>query len=293
MAHLSRNAAMKPFNVTLIHPEGYIHAAALTEAAQYIYSCLRAGGFEAELTTNKVRSSAHNIVIGAHMFPAEACAALPGDTIIFNSEQLNDRGGWPARIQHYPSLLERFHVWDYSLRNLPAIPHERKSFIPFLYSSDLVRADLPRSDNRRLCFYGSLTERRKKLLKEIEDAGVPVDVMFGKYGAERDAAVFSSWAVLNISNSDDLSVFEPVRCFYPLINNVPVISEISVKDPTFALYRDYLFAFETQKLVTGIAHLYKNPDEFRRVSQEKLAGFRETSGVDAVADAVAHYRATL
>ena len=43
-----------------------------------------------------------------------------------------------------------------------------------------------------------ITERRDALINAIRATGVPVKTLFGVYGAERDAEIFTAWAVLNM-----------------------------------------------------------------------------------------------
>ncbi|MGH7058723.1 MAG: hypothetical protein ACREFZ_12790, partial [Acetobacteraceae bacterium] len=166
----------KPFNVTLIQPPGYIHSLALREAAEYVHFMLTACGFPSRLSPNQLALDAHNIIFCAHLLRERDLARIPADSIVFNSEQLDDANGWHFASGVYGRILESFHVWDYSLRNLAGIRHERKSFIPFLYCRALARPGMRRAPGRTLLFYGALTERRKRILEAIENAGVPVDV---------------------------------------------------------------------------------------------------------------------
>ncbi|TAL01554.1 MAG: hypothetical protein EPO08_09860 [Rhodospirillaceae bacterium] len=283
---------MKSFNVTLIRIDDYPHSLAVLEAAQYIHWCLVACGYGSVLTTNRIDPDAHNIVFCAHLLNAAEIERFPADTIIFNSEHLQNKQAWYFDGP-YGRFLDKFYVWDYSLKNIPRIGHDRTFFIPFLFCPDLVRTDIARTQDKTLAFYGAPTERRKKLLKEIEAAGVPVETIFGKYGAERDKEVFGARAILNLRQFDEIVSFEPIRCFYPLTNGIPVISESSDRDPTFDFYKDWVFAFDTQDLARGIAALYHDGDAFARLAAEKLTSFRQTSGADAIGEAVAAYKESL
>ena len=109
---------MNPFNVTIMQPPGYVHILAVLEAAEYIHRSLVRAGFESELTTNAVKPGRHNIVFGCHLLGEEALEQFPVDTILFNSEQISDRAGWHFDGP-YRKHLDRFFIWDYSLRNSP------------------------------------------------------------------------------------------------------------------------------------------------------------------------------
>jgi hypothetical protein len=183
-------------------------------------------------------------------------------------------------------------VWDYSLRNLPEIKHQRKAFIPFLFCPELVRKT-PRRPGPALYFYGILPERRLRILAALGEAGVPVETVINTYGEARDAEIFKAWAILNMRQYDVVTTFEAVRCSYALNNGLPVISETAANDPTFALYEDWIFSFASGALVEGVAKLYREPDAFARAAQEKLEAFRGTSAKDVMAEAVDAYLATV
>jgi hypothetical protein len=278
---------MANFNVTLIKPDGYLHSLALAEAAEYLYWSIAAAGHRPALTTNRLFNDAHNVVVCGHMLPDEALAALPADTIVFNSEQLFHREGWYLKPA-YSAALARCHVWDYSLRNLPAVGHDRKAFIPFLFCPELVRK-APRQPGQALYFYGVMPERRRRLVAGLEAAGVPVEIIAGKYTGERDAEIFKAWAILNMRQYDVVTTFEAVRCSYALNNGLAVISETAGNDPTFALYADWIFSFDTDALVEGAARLHREPEAFARAAAEKLDAFRATSSKETMAEAIDAY----
>jgi hypothetical protein len=229
-------------------------------------------------------------VVCGHVLADTTLDALPTGTIIFNSEQLFHREGWYLKPA-YSAALARCYVWDYSLRNLPAIGHDRKAFIPFLFCPELVRK-APRQPGPALYFYGVMPERRCKLVAGLEAAGVPVEIVAGKYASERDAEIFKAWAIFNMRQYDVVTTFESVRCSYALNNGLPVISETAVNDPTFALYEDWIFSFDTGALVEGVAKLYREPDAFAHAAAEKLGAFRTTSSKEIMAEAIDSYLAS-
>lgn len=279
----------KPFNITLVQPPGYAHSQALTEAAEYVCAMLRRCGVRADLSLNQIPPTHHNVVFCAHLLHPQHVAALPSDTIIFNSEQLGNRDGWYFKRGVYAELLKRFHVWDYSANNLALIPHDRKAVLPFLYCPELIRNIAPHPEKLGLLFYGQATERRIRLIREIEALGVPVTAVEELYGAERDAAMLSAWAVLNLHNADQVRNFESIRCFHPLINGIPVISEDETDDPSAKPFREFLFGFRTVDLVKEIGALHSNPTSFSTAAEVKLAAFRASNAQPAFASALASY----
>ena len=98
--------------------------------------------------------------------------------------------------------------------------------MPFLFCEDL-KFKFKREKKDFLLFYGSLTEHRKNFLNKIDKYNIRIlDASeCWNYGYYRDLSIAGSIAVLNIHKTDVISKFQSVRCFYSLINNVPVITQ--------------------------------------------------------------------
>jgi hypothetical protein len=277
--------AMKPFNVTLIQPPAFIHSLALKEAADYVHATLGNCGYACNRSVNTVSEDAFNILFCAHLLNGEQIPKIPPDSIIFNSEQLEDDDERRHYSVVYRELLGRMFVWDYSVRNLPLIPHDGKSLIPFLHCEALKRSDIPREHGTSLLFYGRMTTRRVSILQDLGRNGIPVQVMFGKYARERDVEMLRARAILNLHKNDETETFEPIRCFYPLINEVPVISE-SASDPASAAYSDSIYFFDRASLIQEIKNLFCDPTAFQERSRGMLAEFKKKDPLPAVAAAV-------
>lgn len=277
------------FNVTLLQPSGYIHSLALSEAAEYVHGLLLDCGYASRLSTNDLRDDEHNVLFCAHLLQEDQLPKLPKSTIIFNSEQIENASGWYFQGGVYGQLLDSHHVWDYSQNNLHRIGHDRKSYVPFLYSPRLIRTGYERRTDGRLLFYGSITRHRQKLLGELAASGVSVEVLFGQYGEARDQKMFHAWAILNLHNSEDVTTFEPIRCFYPLINGIPVISESSPADSTAEEFRDAVFFYPPDRLARYVSYLASHQQAFHAEAMIKQARFRGGSAVEHMRVAVGRY----
>lgn len=281
-------ASPRPFNVTLIQPPGFIHSLALKEAADYVHASIEACGHRAMRSVNLVASDAYNVIFCAHLLKGELISMIPPDTIIFNSEALEDRDERRFYSAAYPGILERFFVWDYSSRNLPLIPHDNKVVIPFLHCEKLKRTDIVRAPGSALLFYGRINERRKAILDDLQRRGVPVRVLFGEYDRQRDVHMLGAWAVLNLHKTDQTRAFEPIRCFYPLINEVPVISEWA-SDESAAPFRESVFFTGHGSLVEDIVSLYRDRADFDARSRGMLAEFKKRNPLPSVAWAIEQF----
>jgi hypothetical protein len=167
------------FNVTLIQPNDYIHSLALLEAAEYINIRIKQCGYESVLTKNRLEHNRVNVVLCGHLIPEELLK-IDQKLIIFNSEQLPEDSVWTS--QHYMTLLEKNYVWDYSRANILKIKHGNAQLIDFYYCDQLSRLEIKKPAKYDLVFYGSINERRKKILDEVSKSGLRLKVIFGAYG---------------------------------------------------------------------------------------------------------------
>lgn len=281
------------FNVTLIHPEGYIFSLALKEAAEYLCAMLRQCGFDARFSMNQFRHGEHNVILCAHLLGAGDLSRIPRDSLVFNSEPLGKGDQWHFASDTYSRILAQFHVWDYADRNLARIEHARKDTIPFWYCRELVRTRTPARRSRSLLFYGAPTPRRRTVLSAIAAKGVEVKFMHGMYDAQRDAEMFDAWAVLNLHKTDDDTVFEPIRCFYPLTNRVPVISEEVRGDAMADAFRDSMFFLDRPDFADRILALYDDDRAFAEKTAEQFRNFESKSARSCILAAVARYLQTV
>jgi acetyltransferase-like isoleucine patch superfamily enzyme/SAM-dependent methyltransferase len=158
---------------------------------------------------------------------------LPKDSILYNLEQISPDSPWLTR-----NLLEQFkafEVWDYSLtniHNLQGLGVHHVKHVPIGYAPILSK--IPQCSRAQqdidVLFYGSLNERRDRILHQLQDRGIKVATLFGVYGPERDKVIARAKIVLNI-HFYEAKVFEIVRVSYLLANQKFVISEQSPNDP--------------------------------------------------------------
>jgi hypothetical protein len=260
------------FNICLIQPDGYVHALALLEAAEYCEHQLRRFGHESNLTKNFLSHDGVNIIFGAHISPA-SLHDLKANTIIFNTEQLAEDSVWMNKA--YKKILLNHYVWDYSQSNLKFIPHVNKSLISFYYEQKLNRIPDQSIKEWDLIFYGSINERRKKILEELTNRGLKLKTIFGVYGADRDVLIGRSRAVLNL-HFYDAQLLQQIRIFYPLINQIPVISENYPLSSAPDVYGDCIFTPGDKRFTDYVVRLIKSDRDFASMTVAKSAKFYET-----------------
>ncbi len=260
------------FNVCLMQPIGYLHGLALLEAAEYCHHQIKRSGHESILTKNRLIPDGINIIFGAHIEP-DKHRELPPNVVIFNTEQLPENSIWVN--ESYTNLLVNNFVWDYSKTNYDVIPHNNKALIGFFYDNGLRRIEIEQEKKWDLIFYGSVNERRKLILDRLTSRGLRINTVFGVYGPERDQLIAQSRAVLNLHFYDS-QILQQIRLFYPLINQIPVISENFPQTSAPDLYKDCLFTPGELEFEHFVVDLLKNDSLFRTLSKEKSLTFENS-----------------
>ncbi len=204
------------------------HSFALNEAMEFLLYSFRKLGCNVDQAENKLIANGPNIIFCASLLKRNTAFSLPHNCIIFNSEQIES--GSPFDSDDYRGLLKRFAVWDYSARNLENlrtfVPPDRLHYVPVGYVPELTRIVPAAREDIDVLFYGSLNDRRRKILAELSAAGLAVHYVYGVYGTERDQLIARSKVVLNV-HFYPTKIFEIIRVSYLLANRKAVVSEFS------------------------------------------------------------------
>jgi O-methyltransferase/8-demethyl-8-(2,3-dimethoxy-alpha-L-rhamnosyl)tetracenomycin-C 4'-O-methyltransferase len=258
---------MAKFHIGIIRPEGYQHSDCFREVAEGLQSALRTLGHSVVLAENSVDANATSIVLGAHLLTQQEMESLPATTIVYNLEQLgaSDLPKW------YMGLASRVRIWDYSPQHIamwnetPCL--EAPVLVEIGFAAELRRIATVRQPEIDVLFYGSVNERRRKILAGLEAAGLRVHVAFGVYGRDRDLLIAHSKVVLNL-HAFDSKVFEIVRVSYLLANAKAVVSEDA---PDMGGLRDAVAVYPYDELIAGCVALVRD-EAARRALESK--GFR-------------------
>ena len=214
------------FQVVLISPPGYVHSQALAETIETLVYGLKGLGYQVSREENRIVAGARAIVLGAHLLPAGQIDLVPAGTIIYNLEQVDPAS--PVWTAAYCNLLRRLEVWDYSRRNIERLVTAgiagRVKHVPVGYVPELTRIPAQPVQDIDVLFYGSINDRRARVIAQLRDMGLNVQAVFGVYGQERDALIARAKVVLNL-HYYNTSIFEIVRVSYLLANVKAVVSE--------------------------------------------------------------------
>ena len=241
------------FTLYIVSPAGYVHSMAFLEVAQGLWGGLRELGYQTSITTDPNELQGRVIVLGANLLDHHGIPglSLPQDAVLLNLEQITKGSPWitDALLKRY----SEFRVWDYSKNNVKALYElgcRDVHYVGIGYAKLLSRIRMLPENDRDIdvLFYGSLNERRSKILKGLQDKGLKVVHLFGVYGDQRDEVIARSKIVLNIHFYSS-KIFEIVRLSYLLSNRAFIVSEHGSDPMEEAPYSKGLVLCEYEQLI--------------------------------------------
>ena len=271
---------MTVFNVCRFAPPGYRHAAAFDEVVETLQAGIEALGHQVRVAHNEFPRDGVNIVIGSHLMDPTMASTLTPATVVYNLEQIDLETRWqrPERLD----ALRHTMVWDYSTRNLEYIAsftgNRRLAHVPIGYVPQLTRIVPADHQDIDVLFYGSMNERRQRVMTEISARGLNVRTAFGVYGAERDRLIARARVVLNL-HYYRAQVFEIVRVSYLLANHKAVVSECDDQTTVDSDLRDAMWLSPYEGLAAACETLVRDEELRHRVEH---TGFRRIADRKAV-----------
>jgi hypothetical protein len=211
--------------IYVVSPIRYAHAEAFSEMAQTLHHGFEKLGIEAPIVRNRWELRGTPVVLGANLLPRHPLQSpLPEDSILYNLEQVEEGSAWLQ--DDYLDLLRRYRVWDYSSHNIAELKRlgiDGVRLCEIGYVPELSR--IPHhTEDVDILFYGSLNQRRRRVLKQLAAKGAKVKYLSGTYGLLRDTWIARSKIILNI-HYYEAKVLEIVRLSYLLGNGRFVVSE--------------------------------------------------------------------
>ena len=273
-------------HLCIVQPVGYVHSLGFLDQARFLRHQLRRMGAVVSLAKNRLRHDAVNIVFGAHLgFDA---ALLQRHTVVFlNLEQLGVGGA--SVSPEYLALLGRSAVIDYDRDNLAAYTQypEDVPLIGFGHAPYLPVSETPIEERPiDLLFIGSMNDRRRAFIAEVEASGLAVTQFGGPvYGPERDALIGQAKAVLNCHHYESAR-FEQARAFQCMSLGTPVISERTARTQPPIQFEDSVFWLEPQRVGEFFRETFLGAG-FPEAARTKLAAFRSHDQVDQFAEVLA------
>jgi hypothetical protein len=233
-------------------------------------------GWSVETRINSLNAHSVNILFGSCMVGGLIPEELPANTIIFNLEQLSSPScSWNSR--RYREQLRSFTVWDYSERNVrylrKSLGLENVVHVPLGYVPEMTRLNKSYPQDIDVLFYGTMNERRQKILDDLRASGVRLGCLTFGYGAERDHAIARSKIILNMHYYVPATLEVP-RLGYLWANSKCVVSELQPETELSSgvenacAYRGY------EDLVQAVHELLRSKDAREK---QGLSGFEAFS----------------
>jgi SAM-dependent methyltransferase len=276
-------------NLCVIQPAGQVHALGLIDPALYVQHQFQRLGARVTLSKNRLMRDAVNLVFGAHL---GFDPALKRDhTCLFvNLEQLG-HGGAKLPLS-YLELLRHSLVIDYHAANLAAYGADAEDvpLISFGHAPYLPKAPISAAAIAArpidLLFFGSMNERRAKLIARIEACGRKVTTLNTPvYGPERDLIVAQARGVLNCHFYASAR-FEQVRAFQVLSLGTPLVAERTFGTDAGEAFDTCSIWFDDLQLERFFTEEYASPLYFE-VAAQALDVFQQADPIEAYADCLA------
>lgn len=252
------------FAVTIISPPTNRHAEATREVAESIHFGLMALGHDSILSTRTDNPDRRHVILSGNLLPGYSRPLAP-DSILYNLEQVSPDSPWfpPAMLD----LFRQYQVWDYSRRNIEALAHlgiGGVRHLPIGYVPQLTRIR-PLPDEIDVFFYGSINDRRHRVLSALQARGVKVHAGFGIYGPQRDLLIARSRIILNM-HFYEAKVFEAVRVSYLLANRRFVVSERGGDASEEADWTGGVAFGDYNQLADVCVNYLRHPEERQRIA---------------------------
>jgi hypothetical protein len=256
---------MMKFAVSIINLPDYQHSEAFREVGETLHYALLELGYDSILTDQTNIPNRQHIILGSNLLPFYP-TQISSNSILYNLEQITPGSPWlqPAFLD----ILQQYPVWDYSQSNIEQLARlgiTSVQHVPIGYMPQLTRIR-PDEEDIDVLFYGSLNERRWRIIQSLRAHGVKAEAVFGLYGKERDRIIARSKIVLNI-HFYEAKVFEVVRVSYLLANRRFVISERGCNPVEEAAFSAGIVFADYDELVKTCLDCLSRPEDRRCIAE--------------------------
>jgi len=267
--------------IWVVSPDNYQHNQAFSEIAEVLQEAFAELGGSAPIARHPSEWNGRSpIILGGNLLSVVGSPQLPKDSILVNLEQVTAESTWLTG--DYLTILKQHAVLDYSIRNKDAlvragIAHAR--LLEIGYSPIITRIPAGAKKDIDVLFYGSINERRAKILNALKANGLNVVSLFGVYGGARDAEISRAKIVLNMHYYES-AIFEVIRVSYLLANQVCVLSEGDAEDPDIRRFVGGIELVPYDLLVERCLELIRDPDRRDEIAQRGFRSMRASRQSD-------------
>lgn len=259
-----------------------------------VVAALRTLGHEVEYATeDAMRRGGRCILWGINNVTEDPGAAaermeqIPRDAIVFQSEQISAVKTPSYFIQSWLQK-KNYTVWDYASTNVVALKGLGLTgavLCPLGYHPSMTRMPVVDKDIDVL-FYGTRGGRRREILNALDESGLNVVQMYGKFGAERDEVIARAKVVVNLHYYQN-GVFEIFRCSHLFANRVCVVNEAGGRDPELEdLARRCTSYTEREHIIDECRRLVGDDAARAEIGERALEEFKKVDLTENVREAL-------
>ncbi|GAC1603032.1 MAG: hypothetical protein NVS3B2_07200 [Ramlibacter sp.] len=236
-----------------------------TETALCVQESLQRAGFLSNLHVNQADPQSLSIVLGAVPPLHGPLEQLdPRKTILFNLEQLASDSALAGT--DYRRWLRKWLVVDYHSANVDHLKRENGSAqevleLPLVPGKSVASGFEPaQGKSVDVLFFGTLTERRSRIIERLDQAGISVETVAGSYANELAPAIRRARIVLHV-HFYSTGLFPVARFLQPVASGVPIVCESSVVSRLSDWRQSGILFADYDALVDACAQLLRSPSE--------------------------------
>ena len=259
--------------LVVVRPQGHGLNNPVTEAMDGLRYAFTELGSTVDIAHNEFILDGINILFFSFFITAQD--VIPPNTIVFNVDQIDE--GSIVLPKDYIEQLNRFVIWDYSLRNIKRIQSKistvRIQHVEIGYAPILTRIREVETQDIDVLFYGALNARRKNILDKLVELGFKVIFFDTAYGEERDNYIARAKVVLNV-HYYEAKIFEIFRVSYLLANSKAVVSECGDGTEMDGELREAVVAVEYDEIVDACARLISDDKSRKEIEKRGFSIFQ-------------------
>ena len=177
------------------------------------------------------------------------------------------------------NFSKNFAIWDYSLKNIAKLASLGFMDVKYLelgYQKEMYRIPKCSTQDIDVLFYGSMNQRREKVISQLKSRNLNINVAFGVYGPQRDELISNSKIVLNLHYYES-QIYEVVRSSYLLNNAKLVVGEVNETTSIENRYLEAIFPAKYEDLADSCHELAVNETLRKSLEDRAISSFMKYS----------------
>lgn len=188
------------------------------------------------------------------------------------------------RYRSYIQLMKNsIQIWDYSNLNINFLNNlgfNNIKYFPIGFHEKNQILDNNKNKDIDVLFYGSLNDRRIKILEELKNKEVKLKVLTDSYDLERNQYIERSKIILNI-NWNERTILAEHRISFLLNNKCFVVSELPQSEIPDYYNQSLVFCTRNNIVSTCLFYLKSENEKFRDfVSNKGFTNFSKNKMID-------------